>query len=525
MYDSKGYFHPCMLDRTAQGGRWATGSEQQRGTNTWITRTHELGAEWSFSSTTFAEMAILIEENHHKWNVKLNQRHYKGYSRTRAGISCLKPPAGIRCPSSATTNPSNGNSMNRSSGTNEEGPPYPLRLETLADFLKGKLRSDKRYRITTEEEAGDQSISPKDGKTKARQNPKLQNVLCGGEVSNLPSTIEDFLDLGCDKRYDSAQWNFALEQTTLQFKLQLAGHVREDLRSFICHRLGHYLLEHLVSFSEELKEETIGYCKSHLDQLVGNEYSSRVMQVLVSRSNNFNMFVLEFFKSDLMKWMDKLSAIFLLSKCIKVYPDDVRYRFIRIEMVGKLETILATKYFKRVLVTYIENCSGSETELVYSHLQIESKLILLLNDKYFVYIYLALLHRGFEPFIIKFIQAIQDSLHNMLSTDYFKLLLIKIIKRKDHPIHQSLNTSLFAAFTKVKGSDQSVLSLNGNRLDYYLCCYAILATFPSGLYAAQQEFANTIGFIFKEPLIRTSSHQTTRLRKNSEQGVKNAWSS
>lgn len=92
---------------------------------------------------------------------------------------------------------------------------------------------------------------------------------------------------------------------------------------------------------------------------------------------------------------------------------------------------LSSKYFKRVLVSYVEKCSSSELPNIYKALDMKSKILECLQDKYLAYIFLMFIQRGYQEAINSISQAITRVPLEVFSLKYSGFLFSKLVERKN----------------------------------------------------------------------------------------------
>ena len=170
-------------------------------------------------------------------------------------------------------------------------------------------------------------------------------------------------------------------------------------------------------------------------------------------------------------WLHNFSSVFLLTVCIKQAKDQSEYRFVAQMLADDKDNLLKSKYFKRVLVSYIEYCSQAQMHVIARTIQIVDYLPEYLNDKFASFIILMFLKRSYDPVVNKMSDSIQYSLKTMLRKKHFKFVMMKAIQSKQANLLGRLNKALF----DVHASAVKSLRLY-NQGYFYFYFYSVFAT-------------------------------------------------
>ena len=92
------------------------------------------------------------------------------------------------------------------------------------------------------------------------------------------------------------------------------------------------------------------------------------------------------------------------------------------------DNLFKSKYFKRVLVSYIEYCSQAQMHKIARIIQVVEYLPEYLNDKFASFIILMFLKRLYEPVMNKLAESIQYSLKALLWKKHYKFVMMKVIQ-------------------------------------------------------------------------------------------------
>ena len=203
--------------------------------------------------------------------------------------------------------------------------------------------------------------------------------------------------------------------------------------SYVKHRIdkdryGCYLIAKLAMRFPHFRSLYVEYAISDLFNLARNQNSSRTLQRICRDDEGFRLFCLEKLNSNWNTMTSNISIIFLLTACLeKTQNNSASFLKIGNSLKKRFSSMSNSKSYKRVVVSYVEYCSVEELTEFYNLIKFKTSFIKRMDDKYMVYIFSVFLAREYEDAIYTLESFIKTSLPDLLSTDFFKFLLHKII--------------------------------------------------------------------------------------------------
>ncbi len=193
-------------------------------------------------------------------------------------------------------------------------------------------------------------------------------------------------------------------------------------------KVGCHALKRAITKSPSLMRAVRQKSFEDLLRLSCNQYASRVLQSLAALDSCFREEYIKLFSQRWKTLSNHISAIFLLSVCLKATPKD-NSDFLRLcrSMQESFSIVIQVKNYKRLLVTVLEYCCEEDLQHFYYLLNLDYDFVKRMDDKYMVYIFSVFLAREYEPARRCLISFIKTSLIELLShTKYFKYLLQRI---------------------------------------------------------------------------------------------------
>lgn len=219
--------------------------------------------------------------------------------------------------------------------------------------------------------------------------------------------------------------HFLLDEADSHVPEWLADSVWTSINWIIGMKSSSAVLNRLACRSSSFHQQLTNYCILNLSHLVTEHSPGKLIQSLLQSDQQFRSVCLGFFKSHLEVCMKNFTALFLLTVAIKYSQCDAEYSFIKHKLVSDWKHYLQSKYFKRLIVSYIEYCSQAELVEMHRLLRLSSQFSAYLNDKFRAFILLMFLKREFEDVTDYFCQQVRSNFRQLFKARYFKFLLLK----------------------------------------------------------------------------------------------------
>lgn len=247
----------------------------------------------------------------------------------------------------------------------------------------------------------------------------------------MQTTLEEIIQLSTQSKASSQALQQAISTCRLEIFTHIASLVTKYLvRRLITHEVGTYTIQAVVRRDfQKYAESVISYCELQFFHLVFDEFSTRTMQFLAERSDEFLEFCRQQYQgSNCPTLFSNIRSVFLLCSLIRTTRDPANWSFILSagESSAKMKD---RKTFKRVLVTWIEKCPTNFLDQTYK-LCFEKPFCLakILQNKYMTYLFLGMIYREHEETMDWLCHDIAYHPFKVFSAQRVGLLFSKIIQ-------------------------------------------------------------------------------------------------
>ena len=177
------------------------------------------------------------------------------------------------------------------------------------------------------------------------------------EVSRLCTIDEaDFIEMSTKSREGALSIQQHVLCCTFDCATRLARLAVPHLGRLIVHPTANYIVQRLIDQCSPFALIVASYCESFFKDLAGNQFASRVMQRLIECNEDFCSFALSIFRKDLSNYIHSFASVFLVSVAVKhARSEGERYIF-RYKVIANMERYMGSKYFKRVVISFISAC-------------------------------------------------------------------------------------------------------------------------------------------------------------------------
>ena len=251
-------------------------------------------------------------------------------------------------------------------------------------------------------------------------------------------------------------------------------HIIDKLKYFIdllmSHCFGNFVVQRLVVKSQTIFEHVECIAKENFKEYMKNEFSSRVLQLLIEKSETFSKFALNYFRRSIKKSLSCNSSCHLILACIKNAKDISSIEFVH-EYLRKTPSYMGNKYYQRILITYLQTASASQVNGFAYTLGAHDSVCQILNRKACSHMLLVLIQRGDPTTIQSVHKLLKYDASRLLKTKYFLFIIQKLSQSQES---EFLN-KVFNILTKLKTGMIHRLSLQESTIRQYLyvvmsCC-------------------------------------------------------
>jgi len=202
---------------------------------------------------------------------------------------------------------------------------------------------------------------------------------------------------------------------------------KASLPSLVVERHGMAIVYRISLRSKPFFETLRSYTISHFDQMVINEFGSRLTQHLLARCAEFAKITFSHFCSKWEEFMQRTPSAYFLTEYIRLRNEDNH----GMETVRKLvfsnpSLMLTSKSYKKVLVCYLDYCSSGQLSSAYDLITRHRTLQSLLDDKHLLYIVRTLLARCHTRSVELLRTEIVHRLPQLFERKYFRYFLLSL---------------------------------------------------------------------------------------------------
>jgi hypothetical protein len=196
---------------------------------------------------------------------------------------------------------------------------------------------------------------------------------------------------------ESKEASMSLQSFISECSMDVIDTVREILlqntQYLIIHRFGSYVLQRLITRDASSLQFLSNLCQTSFTNFMKNEYSSRVMQLLIECSNTFRKAAIKQMELNFLVVLESGAASHLLKACIKNSNAPEELDFV-LNYMENYPVLTSSKLFRNVLMAYMQRCSTSRLRKIAVLLRLEHRFLFYLNSKSFTSLLFLLLERG-----------------------------------------------------------------------------------------------------------------------------------
>lgn len=168
--------------------------------------------------------------------------------------------------------------------------------------------------------------------------------------------------------------------------------IQPYLQEMVSHRFGNFVVQRLISKHLPTLKAVEKLARQNFQTLITNEFSSRVLEVVIQLSQSACDFALEYFRANFNEAILSNSACLILVAGIKQTPHFGKCAFI-VERLREQRRILGNKFFRRALVTFLTVSPKEYLDQVASIMDVSSQFTQLFSRKATASVAVSLLQR------------------------------------------------------------------------------------------------------------------------------------
>lgn len=289
------------------------------------------------------------------------------------------------------------------------------------------------------------------------------------ELVNLSDS--QLLQLATERKDDALALQLYIENCSKTVLSKLAKVASSNIELLLCHPTGNFVVQKLIKHDAEFAKLASLKCRDSFHELALNEFSSRVMQCLIETDQDFRKYVLALFRDDLDSYIQSFSSAFLVSVAIRHAETDAERDIIRNTLKFNPKRWLTKKYYKRVLVAYISNCSEQSLTGLYKLLTSVMKPYDFFRDRYSCLTLLTFIERCHKPASELVLQCIMEKPYDLFRWSVFRYFLEHVTENAGLI---SLQSAIYEKLVSLPHELMSAISENGRTHRNYLAALELI---------------------------------------------------
>ena len=251
-------------------------------------------------------------------------------------------------------------------------------------------------------------------------------------------------------------------------------HVIDKVKYFIellmNHCFGNFVAQRLVVKSQAIFEHVECIALENFEEFMTNEFSSRVLQLIIEKSAIFCKFALNYFRRNIKKSLSCNSSCHLILACIRNAKDVSSIEFVH-DYLRKTPRYMGNKYYQRILITYLQTASLSQVNGFAYTLGAHNSVCQILNKKACSNMLLVLIQRGDPTTIDSVNKLLKNDVSRLLETKYFLFVIQKLSQGQESEfLSNAFNILTNLATKKLQHLSQKESTMHTFLYVVMLCC-------------------------------------------------------
>lgn len=240
----------------------------------------------------------------------------------------------------------------------------------------------------------------------------IPGTFCGADESSIELgqieelNPEELFSLATNSKSTSLMLQSYVSECSQDTLQGITAKLRLHYSDLLTHCYGNYLLQRIVLKHQQSFIEVAKAVTKRFSELINNEHSSRLIQVLIENSAEFLQFTLNYFKQNLKSSLGGNPASVLLVAAIKGSRSQNSIDFI-LTGLSQNQRLLSNKFFRKAVVAFIDVCSKSQLQKIGRVLDIPQKVPELLSHKWSAGLVYSMLLRDHLPTVTAFYRQLE----------------------------------------------------------------------------------------------------------------------
>lgn len=215
---------------------------------------------------------------------------------------------------------------------------------------------------------------------------------------------------------------------------------------------GSYLIQKVMDRLDSFREEMINFSMENFEFMSTKDFSCRILRVLLRGSESYRAFVTRRIQNNLEFCLSNFSSIFLVTESIKMSQNMKEFDFLVKALNSNPQVMISNRYFKRILVTFVEYCSRSQLKVIVENLAIRKNFRRYMNDKFGSHIFLILMQRGLPSSFEVLIEQLINYPEQVMRTKYYGQTMLRAVETANENVKKQLQLICLDAAYKRQAS-------------------------------------------------------------------------
>ena len=236
----------------------------------------------------------------------------------------------------------------------------------------------------------------------------------------------------------------------------------DNLNTLIFSKDGSLTIRRLLHCSEAFYCHMLQYAVLNLKRLSIHDHPCRVLRAVLRTSEAMRQKVLIVYAQDFKFCLNNFHSIFLLTEAIRLSKNSQEFNFVVAALAYNSQSLMASRYYKTILLTVIQACSKGQLRVIESCLNLTSRIHLYLNDSISVSLLVSLIRRECSSCIKAFLIFAEQRPHLLLNLKHSHQFFLKMAE-------QSTTSSSGAHIRQAFGQLLTTMCANGNAHENLRC--------------------------------------------------------
>lgn len=161
--------------------------------------------------------------------------------------------------------------------------------------------------------------------------------------------------------------------------------------------------------------------------MASNDFACRVLRSVMREYASFRRHAVQFIRHDLDFCLDNFPSIFIVTEAIRMSDNMDDFDFLAEALEINPNKVLASRYFKSILMTFFEYCNLSQFKRLENALNLQDNFDRYLNDKFFTTVLTFLISRDSQKCFQALTYMAKSDPVKLLHTSKFDYFILKLL--------------------------------------------------------------------------------------------------